>query len=684
MHRPSILIVISLFLALVFTASAADFRVELKNRQFEPQAFDDVRSELEKFIGRHAIVQLNQTPDLAQRNELAEQGVSLLKPISGKNWLARINGEVRQQKAVSAVRWVGEILPSDKIDKRLAEGRVLPHSVYDDNRRALDIGLHRDVAVQRGREILAAVGALELDYARLTNSFIVALALDQVQQIAGYDEVSWVSEAGPALTPLLDEAKPAVGADVANEVPYSVTGAGVVAFILDGGTISADPNSHPDLAGRVTVAGFPIPDFIGHPTHVGCIVGGSGFMSDGRFQGMAPDVRIISSSLIPGLTLPAMYDAPGNMEDAYQTAITQHGATVSNNSIGSNLAQFGTRYCEMEGDYERTAQLIDEIAGEKFGRISIVWANGNERGHNDGACGNAYYTTAPPATAKNSLTVGAVNKEDLSMTQFSSWGPTDDGRIRPDVAAPGCAKDGTSIISCSGPFTEGDYMGMCGTSMASPVVTGSVALVQEYWRRAYEGADAAASTMKALFIHGAVPVAADGPDYKFGYGPIDVPATLDLIDEALIIEQTIDQGGEFIATLVPTGDTIRATLSWTDPAGERLAMRVLVNDLDLSIDTGEEVRLPWILNPADPGLAATRGENHLDPVEQVEFNPSDDLKTVDVIVRAPEVPQGPQFFSLVLSGLVEPTSGDDDDDDDDDNDAAGNDDDDDDDNGCGC
>jgi hypothetical protein len=337
----------------------------------------------------------------------------------------------------------------------------------------------------------------------------------------------------------------------------------------------------------------------------------------------------------------------------------------------------------MEGDYEDTAMLVDEIARGAYGNITIVWANGNERGHADGPCGAAYNTTAPPATAKNPITVGATNKDDDSMTVFSSWGPTDDGRLRPDVSAPGCSTDmEIGITSCAAGI-EGigeDYIGMCGTSMACPVVTGAVALVQQYWREQISATDAWASTMKALMIHGSTDVDDPGPDYRFGYGTIDVPTTLDLVDEAIIIEDQIDQGETFSVTLYPTTGQKKITLVWSDPAGGHLAEKVLVNDLDLSATVGNAIELPWIVDPANPADAATKGQNHRDNVEQVSFTYNEEGIIV-VSVSATDVPQGPQPFSIVASGmsLEDPAA-------DDDDDAApiSDSDDDEDDEGCGC
>jgi hypothetical protein len=128
-----------------------------------------------------------------------------------------------------------------------------------------------------------------------------------------------------------------------------------------------------------------------------------------------------------------LYTDPGDLEADYGEAINLYGADISNNSIGSNTAPNGFP-CDWEGNYGVTAATIDgvvrgSVSGAPF---RIVWSNGNERG--SGRCGTTYVTTAPPACAKNHITVGALNSNDDSVTSFTSWGPTDDGRIKPDVS----------------------------------------------------------------------------------------------------------------------------------------------------------------------------------------------------------------------------------------------------------
>ncbi|MCK4661146.1 MAG: S8 family serine peptidase, partial [Phycisphaerae bacterium] len=337
---------------------------------------------------------------------------------------------------------------------------------------------------------------------------------------------------------------------------------------------------------------------------------------------------------------------------------------ISNNSIGTNTAQNGYP-CEWEGDYGATAQLIDTIVrgdgsnplfNEPF---RVVWANGNER--NSGRCGIAYLTTAPPACAKNHITVGAVNSNDDSVTHFTSWGPTDDGRLKPDIAAPGCQIGvDEGVTSCS-VATDTAYSVMCGTSMASPTVCGlSALLLQDFRVHFPERPDFRNSTLKILLAHNAEDIENPGPDFKTGYGSVRIQRTVDFMRTGNFIEEVIDHGASYpLMVVVGEGDTqFKVTLAWDDVPGAVNTVPELVNDLDLRVfdPTGQQ-HFPWTLDPGDGNAPAVQTVlDHVNNIEQVAV--SDPLPGVWLVdVYAHNVPQGPQPFSLCASpGIVDCTS----------------------------
>jgi len=279
-----------------------------------------------------------------------------------------------------------------------------------------------------------------------------------------------------------------------------------------------------------------------HATHVAGTVGGSGAASGGLQRGMAPGVDIISYGFEQeDITASGfLYTDPADIEADYTEAHLM-GAVIANSSLGSNTA--GNRFpCLWEGDYGVTSSLIDAMVYGSLGEpFRIVWAAGNERGGRAG-CGSTFLTTAPPANAKNSITVGALNSDDDSITSFTSFGPSDDGRIRPVLSAPGCEiASGEGVISPSA-SEDNTYTTLCGTSMSAPTVTGICALVMQDYRVNNPGADDMLnSTLKMILTHTAQDIANPGPDNMSGFGAVRAKDAVDFGRTGNFFEEQLAQ-----------------------------------------------------------------------------------------------------------------------------------------------
>jgi len=305
--------------------------------------------------------------------------------------------------------------------------------------------------------------------------------------------------------------------------------------------------------------------------------------------------------------------------------------------------------CYLYGDYDSWAPEFDEIVRGSGGRtINVTFSAANER--DDGDCTlleGQYACIPPPATAKNIITVGATNSNDDTMTDFSSYGPVDDGRLKPDVTAPGCQRFGDGGVMSTVP---GDaYDTKCGTSMASPTVIGNLALLYELYNSKNGGADPEPAMMKALLVATAVDLGHPGPDYAFGHGRIDSKAAADALldDTQVVLSVSNGDNHEFRFPVAPGTSSIRLALVWNDPAGNPLADPALVNDLDLIlIAPNGGLHFPWVLNPDQPSQNATRGADHLNNVEHVQVdNPLPGSWRARITGN--NVPEGPQLASLV-------------------------------------
>jgi hypothetical protein len=280
---------------------------------------------------------------------------------------------------------------------------------------------------------------------------------------------------------------------------------------------------------------------------------------------------------------------------------------------------------------------------------------------------DGYDIISTSGTAKNILTVGAIfplpfganSTSDIKITRFSSWGPTDDGRIKPDLVAAGMELLSTSNTS------NISYATRTGTSVSSPNASGSVVLLQEYYSKLNDGLFMRSATLKGLAIHttdeaGNTP----GPDYIFGWGLLNVEkaglAIKQNYVQSLISERTLDQGKDYQLQVVTSGyGPLKVTICWTDlegivETGKPLNSRLpkLINDLDLRISKGIETFFPWKLDPINPSSSATQGDNIVDNIEQITIPNSVPGETYTIKVsHKGTLTKGPQAYSIIATGI---------------------------------
>lgn len=286
-----------------------------------------------------------------------------------------------------------------------------------------------------------------------------------------------------------------------------------------------------------------------------------------------------------------------------------------------------------------------------------------------GISSNDGYDNIPTyGTAKNILTVGAINPltqgQDtpaaIQITSFSSWGPTDDGRIKPDLVA-----DGIRVTSTSN-AANNSYTTLSGTSMATPNVSGSLVLLQELYSQQNQQTYMRSATLKALAIGTAAEAGpSNGPDYTYGWGLLNMEAAakaiLDNGKKAKITENILTQGEEQFIDITASGlAPLVATICWTDPEAVAISSSNglnnttprLVNDLDLRAVNGSVIYNPWVLDPANPSAAATTGDNTRDNVEQVVIsNPVAGSIYRFKVSHKGTLKRGGQAYSIILTGL---------------------------------
>ncbi|MGV3661370.1 MAG: choice-of-anchor D domain-containing protein [Prosthecobacter sp.] len=489
---------------------------------------------------------------------------------------------------------------------------------------------------------------------------------------------------------------------VRSTAPYNVNGAGWTFGLWEAGGIPLLTHQEFGVPTKVTVRdGSTIPT--DHATHVGATLAGLGI--NAPLLGMAPAALIDA------------YSATNDISEMMSAGAAYAGEPgklyVSNHSYGYRLGWYGYYWYGSFVDDGDPSNDVDTY----FGRYNSSTAStdgmlfnlpyllsfqssGNSRDDGPPAAGGSWSTSSGTYTydpaqhpagngvyklgydtmdytkvAKNIMTVGAANDAVSggvrnitagSISYFSSTGPADDGRIKPDIVA-----NGVSLLSAAS-WSDTATTTMSGTSMSSPNAAGSAMLLADLYGRRFPGEKMRASTLKALIIHTADDIGNPGPDYFYGWGYMNAKAAADHILRQAenpgyngVIEAAVStaEPADTYSFTWNGSDPVRVTLCWTDPAGTSVnahddRARDLVNDLNLSVSgPGGTTHLPFVMpyvgdwSPAKLNANATTGVNTVDNVEQVFLPtpPAPGLYTITVNHAGP-LTGGQQAYSLIISG----------------------------------
>lgn len=383
-----------------------------------------------------------------------------------------------------------------------------------------------------------------------------------------------------------------------------VDGSGVTVGVVDGGVY----NNHPDLVGQFVSCSGPGPSCGNstdtHGTHVAGAIGGTGVnnvLDSGGFNrglGVAPGVKIVEQLYDPLLD----FTEPGNMAAGSMLSIYKDsqisGAQLTNNSWGPTGSPQGYDIPTMEIDMiARDAN--PDIPGNQ--PVMPVWSIMNGNGDSGGSC--APSSLGSPDEAKNLFAVGSTKLQSggggqlnalFDVSSNSGHGPACDGRLVPHIVAPGCYTDA--------PLTSTGYGLNCGTSMASPVISGAVSLYWEQYKNSH-GVDPSSALIKAVFTVKADDLNgfddADGnvmghpPDRKQGWGRVNLDKIINPLNNLWFTDQQTlftNSGNQYTIQLTAdnAAEPVKVMLVWTDAPGAGLGGTnpAWVNDLDLSVNNG--------------------------------------------------------------------------------------------------
>jgi subtilisin-like proprotein convertase family protein len=642
------------------------------------------------------VVRFGRPVGWSERGALESAGARVDAPLPDQAFLVSVpSGRAAALARIPGVEWAVPYLPQDKIAPEIdtvsgdTDVAVVVHLFgdADPHRVAAELsgsGLRVSSAGRGGRfgrvVLLATPSELRGCASALAQRNDVFWIGRRYRRTLANDTSIWVGQSG-------------LGAGMSTPVfDRGLYGAGQVAAILDtgidvdmcyfrdgvlglpptnvaGGT-ATDPNQRKVLAVDFLWAaddpGNPLHwDNEGHGTHVAGTLAGDNLarpVLHDTGDGMAPAAKLVIQDA--GYAADACGDLPGigcpvtDLNPVFQQAYDQ-GARVHSNSWNDN--ENGA----VQNNYTDASADVDEFMWNHPDFL-IVFACGN---HALGGTG----TIGSPSTAKNGMATGGTYSGQNAdyLSDISAWGPTDDGRIKPDVLFPGASIQSAGSdrnITTDNCATQG----RTGTSMTAPGVSGNVLLAREYFMNGWyptgapvagDGFTPTAALLKAMIVNSAVaiPFDAEGrpitiPSDEQGWGRVLLDNALHfagdtrglwVADDAGDFTSPSDAPVTFQLLMDGTGEPLKVTLAWTDHPSTPAAATHLVNDLDLRVDGPAG---GFWGNHFFQGISVDGGApDRLNNLEQVLI-PNAVPGNYSIQIQPHAIPAGPQSFALVVTG----------------------------------
>ena len=592
-------------------------------RKYNTKEFVQEKKNFENDILEDAYVvlaELEEVPSKATRALLHRHNIQL-KYQTGNTYQAiiptSVSAETLKQIGVIKIR---KNIVENKISTTIKNKNYPTHAVKADNKVEVAIIINEKTSEQTIQNLIHTFQLTHLQKPLKGGKLLRGqISRDQIMTLAASPAVEYVDVINSPVVQLNHENRVLQRANVLTASfagERNLSGEGVCVGVGDGGELG----DHLDFQDRVIdYADGTYSSFGAHGDHVTGIIGAAGLV-DPVHRGLAPSTQIITDKTTSIIN---------NTEDYY----LEYGMAFTNNSYGVGYK------CETNGTYNYTSNNIDWQMRE-FPYLLHVFAAGNS-GYS--VCGNypagyksvlRYYQSA-----KNVLTVGNA-KQDRTLNGGSSKGPVSDGRIKPEIVG-----IGSDVMSTGRNY---NYYSGTGTSMASPSVTGTLALLNERFQQLNSGEKPEGALLKAVACNTADDEGNVGPDFAYGFGIINGKKAVEVLENTQYERSSLSDGENYTTNIeVPAGvNQVKVMLYWHDKEAPAYPTKALINDLDLTLSTPSGAVLnPWVLNhdTLDVLDLATRQVDTLNNIEQVTLdNPT--AGTYTITVNGSLIPEGPQDF----------------------------------------
>ncbi|MEQ9064545.1 MAG: S8 family serine peptidase [Vicingaceae bacterium] len=614
-----------LFLSLILSLSsfseivAKDFQLILKSGT-ERVTEQNVEVQIAKINtgSSYKIVTFAQLPNLFQKELMGEAGIRLYHYLPENSYYAWIpkdltQGEIKKHNFFA----VNEISDRLKFHPLAVE---IPSWAFDKKDRVnLILNYFDDRSDEALRNDLMKIDARLVQNNTFNRRAFISIPKDKISMLTSLNYIYFIEAVDPPSEPENYGGRQQHRSNMmAQEFSsgHKYDGTGISIGMHDDGIIGP----HIDYEGRLPIQ-FPTTNNGDHGDHVaGTIMGAGNLDPDTRGMAFGADLYVYSAAN-------SNYNSAPNHYNNYDVIITSKSYSNGCNAGYTSLSQ------QLDQQSRLYPALVHVFSAGNNGTSDCSYGAGSGWGN----------ITGGHKMGKNVITTGNLTSADALATS-SSRGPADDGRIKPDI----CAK-GTSVYST---IDDNTYGFKTGTSMSCPGISGSMAQLYHAYKDLNSAQNPPSALMKGIMLNTADDLGNPGPDYKFGWGRVNLRRALEVLEQVQYIAGSIDTNVINHSLNVPANvEQVRIMVYWHDYEASTSAARAIVNNIDMTVtDPSSNAILPWVLNPAPNATTlnsnAIRAIDSLNNMEQVTIdNPSQGTYTISL--NPTSIPQGPQQYFVI-------------------------------------